>query len=88
MDRVGVGRLRGADVLLGEEIALDLDGLVGQPRVEGAAIVGRRHGDGRDSGLRAGAEDPRRDLAAVRYEELSDLHRTANVISEAPASVR
>ena len=75
-------------MLLGEEVALDLDCLVGQPRVEGAAIVGRSDGDSRDSRLRAGSEDPRRDLAAVRYEELSDLHRTANVISDAPASVR
>ena len=88
VNRVGAGRLCGADVLLGEEIALDLGGLVGQPRVESAEIVGRRHGDGCDSGFCAGSEDPRRDLAAVRYEELSDLHRTANVISDAPASAR
>ena len=75
-------------MLLGDEVALDLDGLVGQPGVEGAAIVGRSHGDGRDSRVHARAKDPRRDLAAVRYEELSDLHRTANVISDAPASAR
>jgi hypothetical protein len=56
--------------------------------VKSPAIVGRCHGDGGDPGVRAGAEDPRGDLATVRYEELSDLHRTANVISEAPASVR
>ena len=88
MNSVGAGGFRRPDVLLGEEVALDFDCLAREPRVERAAVVGRGNGDGRDPRVRAGAEDPRRDLAAVRYEELSDLHRTANVISDAPASVR
>ena len=88
MNRVGAHALRRPDVLLGGEVALDLDRLVGDARVEGTAVVGRGHGDGRDPGLRAGPKDPGGDLAAVRYEELSDRHRTANVISDAPASAR
>ena len=70
MDRVRADALGGADVLLREEVALDLDRLVRESRVEGAAVVGRGDGDGRDPRVGAGAEDPRRDLAAVRYEEL------------------
>src|SRR5215218_9857987 len=68
MNRVRAGGLCGPDVLLGEEVALDLDGLVGAPRVERALIVGRRNCDRRDSGLLAGAEDPGGDLTAIRYE--------------------
>ena len=88
MDRVRADALGSADVLFRGEVALDLDRLVGDSRVEGASVVGRGHGDGRDPGVGAGTEDPGRDLAAVRYEELSDLHRTANVIRAAPESSR
>ena len=88
MDRVGARALRRPDVLLGEEVARDLDGLVRVARVEGAEVVGRGDRNRPDPGLAAGAEDARRDLAAVRYEELRDRHRTANVIRDAPASVR
>ena len=79
MDRVGAGLLRGANVLLGMEVRADLDGLVGGAGVQRAAVVQRDHGDGRDPELTARAEDPQRDLAAVRYEELLDRHNTANV---------
>ena len=88
MDRVGSRLLRRADVLLGVEIARDLHGLVGMPGVEGAEIVRRSDRNGADPGLAAGAEDARGDLAPVRYEELLNLHSTANVIRDAPESSR
>src|SRR2546430_1416382 len=74
MDRVGARLLRGPDVLLGVEVARDLDGLVGLARMQRALVVRRDGGDGRDPFGRAGAEDPDGDLAAVGYEELPDLH--------------
>ena len=88
MDRVGSRLLRRPDVLLGEQVALDLDRLVRVARVEGAEVVRRGDGDGPDPRLAARSEDARGDLAAVGYEELLDRHRTANVIREANASVR
>jgi hypothetical protein len=88
MDRVGARLLRRPDVLLGEQVALDLDRLVRVARVEGAEVVRRRNGDGPRPRLAARPEDARRDLAAVGYEELLDRHRTANVIREANARVR
>ena len=88
MDRVRSRLLRRADVLLGVEIARDLDGLVGVAGVEGAEIVRRSDRDGADSGFAASAEDARGDLAPVRYEELLNLHNTANVIRDAPESSR
>ena len=78
MDRVGAGLARGADVLLGVEVAGDLDRLVGRARVQRAAVVGRGDGDGRDPELAAGAEDAHGDLAAVRHEELPDRHRAGS----------
>ena len=74
MDRVGPCRAGGTHVLLRVEVARDLDGLVGGPRVERAAIVRRDDRDGADPELAAGAEDAKRDLAAVRDEELPDGH--------------
>src|SRR6266480_2709115 len=88
MDRVGSRLRRRPDVFLGEQVALDLDRLVCVARVEGAEVVGRGDGDGPDPRLAARPEDARGDLAAIRYEELLDRHRTANVIREANASVR
>ena len=88
MDRIGSRLLRRPDVLLGVQVALDLDRLVCVARVEGAEIVGCRDCDGPDPSLAARPEDARRDLAAVRYEELLDRHRTANVIRDASESVR
>ena len=88
MDRVGSRLLRRPDVLLGEQVALDLDRLVRVARVEGAEVVRGGDGDGTDPRLAARSEDARGDLAAVGYEELLDRHRTANVIREANASVR
>ena len=88
MDGVRSRLLGRADVLLGVEVARNLDGLVGEAGVEGAEIVRRGNRDGADSGFAARAEDPRRDLAPVRYEELLNLHNTANVIRDAPESSR
>jgi hypothetical protein len=72
MDRLGAGLAGSPDVLLGVEVARDLDRLVGRARVQRAAVVGRDDGDGRDPELATGAEDAQRDLAAVRDEELAD----------------
>ena len=88
VDRVRTRLLRRANVLLGVEIARDLHGLVGVPGVEGAEIVRRSDRDRADSGFAARAEDARGDLAPVRYEELLNLHSTANVIRDAPESSR
>ena len=75
MDRVGAGLLRRADVLRGEEVALDLDRFVCGAGVQRAAVVRRGNRDGGDSELAAGAEDAHGDLAAVCHQELLDLHR-------------
>ena len=74
MDRVGAGLLRRAHVLAGVEVRGDANGLVGRARVQRAGVVLRRDRHGRDPELAAGPEDPQRDLAAVRYEELLDAH--------------
>ena len=70
MDGVGARLARGPDVLGSVEVRRDLDRLVGRPRVQGAAVVGRGHGDGGDPELAAGAEHPERDLAPVGDEQL------------------
>ena len=75
MDRVRARLLRCPDVLLGVEVARDLDRLVGGAAVERARVVGRDHGHGCDPALTAGAEDAQRDLAAVRNEQLRDRPR-------------
>ena len=74
VDRVRTGARRRGDDSLDVEIARHLLDLGGAPRVERAGVVGRGHGHSRDPEPVAGGEDPRGDLAAVRYEELSDLH--------------
>ncbi len=74
MDRVGACRLRRADVLLGVEVARDLDRLVGRARVQRPRVVGRDHRDRRDALAPARAEDAQRDLSAVRHEQLPDRH--------------
>src|SRR5439155_26607501 len=56
------------------EVARDLDDLVRLARMQRPRVVGRDDGDGRDPLGGAGAKDADGDLAAVRYEELSDLH--------------
>ena len=75
VDRIGARLPCGSDVLLGVEVAGDLDRLVGRARVQGAAVVGGGHGDGRDPELATRAKDAQRDLAAVRHQELPDRHR-------------
>src|SRR6185295_1345512 len=56
------------------EIAGHLLDLAGAPGVECARVVGGGHGDRSYPETVAGGEDPRGDLPAVGYEELSDLH--------------
>jgi hypothetical protein len=72
VDRVGARLLRRTDVLLRGEVGSDLDRLVGASRMEGARVVRRRDGNRRDPELAACPEDPQRDLAAVRNEQLAD----------------
>src|SRR5439155_16614848 len=72
MTRVGARLFRGAIVLLGEEIARDLDGLLGGARVQRASVVGSDDRDGGDPELATRAEDAQRNLAAVRDEQLLD----------------
>src|SRR5204862_4524010 len=81
MDRVGARLFGRADDLLRQEVAQDVDRLVRLTRVQRALVVPRHDGDGRDSERAARAEDAQRDLAAVRYEELADLHRAAAYVS-------
>ncbi len=88
VDRVRARLLRRAHVLLGVQVAPDLDGLVGLARVQRLAVVGRDDGDGRDLERAARAKDADRDLAAVRYEELADLHSAASVSANSAASTR
>ena len=72
MNRVRAYLLRGANVLLREQIAGDCHRLVGRARVQRALVVGSDHCDGCDPELAAGAEDAQRDLAAIRDEQLSN----------------
>ena len=81
MNGIGAARMRGAHDLLRIEVRRDLDRLAGRPRVQRAAVVGRRNRDRGDPERARGAEDPQRDLAAVGYEELANLHSPASVSS-------
>jgi hypothetical protein len=73
MDGVGPRRLRRFDVRIGFEVRADRLHLVGAARVQGSFVVGSSDGDRGDAEPLAGAEDPNGDLAAVGYEEFSDL---------------
>jgi hypothetical protein len=75
MDRVGARFGRGADVLLGVEVAVDRHRLVGRAGMERPNVVWRGNRDRRDPDLAAGTEDADSDLAAVRDQELPDRHR-------------
>ena len=74
VDGVGPDRFRGADVLLGVEVARDCNGLVGRAGVERRRVVRCDDGHGRDSELAARAEDPKGDLATIGDEQLVDRH--------------
>ncbi len=69
MDGVCSGLARGPHVLVGVEVARDLDDLVGDAGMQRACVVGSGDRDGLDPELPAGAEDPDGDLAAVRDEQ-------------------
>ncbi len=71
MHRVGARPLRGADVLLGKEVARDLRRLVGRAGVQRALVVGGRDRDRLDPERSCGPEDAKGDLAAVGDEELA-----------------
>ena len=86
VDRVGVRLPRRANLLLRLQVAADVDCLVRFARVQRAAVVGRDDGDGRNAELATRAEDAERDLAAVCYEELADLHSAASVSAHNAAS--
>src|SRR5262245_60176699 len=88
MDRVRAGARSRADVLLRQEVARDLDDLVRTACVQRTAVVRRDDGNRLDAEGAAGAEDPQRDLAAVRYEDLADLHSAASVSPNTAASSR
>ena len=79
VDRVRARLLRGADLLLREEVAEHLDRLVRRACVQRAGVVRRDDGDGGDPQLPAGAEDTERDLAAVCDEQLADQRTRAGV---------
>ena len=72
MDRVRARLLRRADVLLGREVRRDLDRFVRGAGVQRAAVVRRCDGDRVDPELAARTKDAKRDLAAVRHEQLAD----------------
>jgi urocanate hydratase len=88
MDRICSGLLRGAHVLFRVQVARDLNRLVRIACVERLAVVGRDHRDGGDAERPARPEDAQRDLAAVGYEELADLHSAASVRVNSTASAR
>src|SRR5439155_22914671 len=75
MDRIGTRLLCRPNVLLGVQVARDLDRFVRRSRVKRALVVGRDDRDDRDPLGGAGPEDAERDLAAVGYEELPEHGR-------------
>ena len=74
VDRVRPGLLRSAHDLLRVEVREHRHGLVRLPRMKGALVVRCVDGHRLDPQAPAGAEDARRDLAAVRHEEFSNRH--------------
>jgi hypothetical protein len=69
MDGVRAGLARSPDVLARIEVRTDLDDLVGDARVQRAAVVRRDDGDRRDPLLATGAEDAHGDLASIGHEQ-------------------
>jgi hypothetical protein len=72
MHRVGAGARRRGDDLLSAQVRLDPHRLVGLAHERRIRIGLRIGGDGRDPEPAARAEDPPRDLPAVRHEQLPD----------------
>ena len=83
MDRVGAGLFRCADVLLGIEVAADLEGLAGCASMKRVLVVRGSDGDRGDAELVCRPKDTDSDLAAIRYEELPDLHVAARLSRKA-----
>ena len=74
MDRVGAGLARGTDVLLGAEVARDLDGRIRRASVQRGGVVRRGDRDRLDPERAARAEHAQRDLSSVRDEQPLDRH--------------
>ena len=79
MHRVGAGLERRPHVLRRVEVARDRHRLPRAPRVERARVVGLGDRDGLDPELAARPEDPHRDLAPVRDEQLANRPRAAHI---------
>ncbi len=81
MHRVRAGDLAGREQGGDVEIAVlrwrrsDADALVGEPHMHGVGVGGRMHGDGRDAEFLAGAQDAKRDLAAIGDQDLVEHRR-------------
>ena len=78
VDRVGVDDFGGRDDVGDVEVAVarggraDADGFVGKADVHGVGVGGGMHRHRPDSELLGGAQDPKRDLAAVGDQQLVD----------------
>src|SRR4051812_44804941 len=86
MNCVCAGLLGRTDVLLGEEVALDLDSLVGGARVQRAGIVRRDDCDGCDAELTTRAKHPQCNLAAVCDEQFPNHVATARASASCPSA--
>ena len=72
-----VHQLLDREVALGCGLPAERDGLIGRPHVEGAAVRIRVHGDRPEPELAQSPEDPDRDLAAVRDEDVGEARHLA-----------
>ena len=85
MDRVGPRMARRCENALGVEIALarrrasDRDGFVGVTHVERPPIGLRKHRDGLEPELTAGAEHPASDFSPIGDEDRADQRRSARM---------
>jgi hypothetical protein len=74
MNRIRAGLLRRANVLLREQVAPDLDRLVGGARVQRALVVRSDDRNCRNPELPTGAKRTQGDLTSVRDEKLLNAH--------------
>ncbi|GAB1413220.1 hypothetical protein MASR1M97_19560 [Candidatus Desulfobacillus denitrificans] len=83
MHGLGAGGLGGGDDPLDVEVGLarrrgaDLDGFVGEARMQGVAVGGRDDGHRAQPARAAAADDAAGDLAAVGYKDFSEHQRTS-----------
>ena len=88
VDRIGAAPQSRLYECAGVEVRVDVQAFVGAPGMERAAIVGRGDRHGREPERARRAEDPQRDLAPVRYEELPSFHSPASVSRASAERVR